>query len=264
VSALRPVLERAGCELWAADSGGPGVPVLFSHGAGADSAMFAPQFEALVAAGYRVIAWDLRGHGRSRPAAHRITPDLAVGDLLALIDHLGVDRPVLVGQSLGGNLSQAVVRRAPGAARALVVIGSAWNTGPLSRWERMLLRLAAPSLAVIPAGRLPRIMADASAVTEDARRYAETAFGALGKREFLDAWRATVGFLDPDPGYRTPVPLLLIRGAQDRTGNIATAMPRWAAAEGVSEHVIPDAGHIANLDAPGAVTVVLREFLARL
>jgi pimeloyl-ACP methyl ester carboxylesterase len=261
VSALHPVLERDGCVLWAADSGGPGTPVVFAHGAGADSAMFVPQFEALVTAGYRVVAADLRGHGRSRPTTNPITPGRAVGDLLALIDHLGLDRPVLVGQSLGGNLAQEALRREPRLARALVVIGSAWNTGPLSVPDRMLLRLATPSLAVIPAGRLPRMMADASAITEGARRYAETAFGVLSKSEFLDAWRTTVGFLDPDPGYRTPVPLLLIRGAHDRTGNIATAMPRWAEAEGVTEHVIPDAGHIANLDAPDTVTAVLREFL---
>ena len=57
----------------------------------------------------------------------------------------------------------------------------------------------------------------------------------LPKRTFLDVWRATVSLVDPDPAYRTPVPLGLIRGADDRTGNIATAMPRWAAAEGVTE-----------------------------
>jgi pimeloyl-ACP methyl ester carboxylesterase len=264
VSALRPVLERDGCELWAADSGGPGIPVLFSHGAGADSVMFAPQFESLVAAGFRVIAWDLRGHGRSRPAAHPITPARAADDLLALIEDLGLDRPVLVGQSLGGNLSQAVVRQHPDAARALVVVDSAWNTCPPSLLELKLLRLPPPSLAAIPASRLPRIMADASAETEDGRRYAETAFRSVSKAEFLGAWRATVGFLDPDPAYRTPVPLLLIRGERDRTGNIATAMPRWAEAEGVTEHVIPDAGHIANLDAPAAVTATILDFLGSL
>ncbi|GAA2797784.1 hypothetical protein GCM10020219_081180 [Nonomuraea dietziae] len=74
-------------------------------------------------------------------------------------------------------------------------------------------------------------------------------------------WRATVAFLSPDPGYRTPVPLCLIRGAQDRTGNIASAMPRWAETEGIEEVVIPGAGHIANQDDPQAVNEAIDAFL---
>jgi pimeloyl-ACP methyl ester carboxylesterase len=60
------------------------------------------------------------------------------------------------------------------------------------------------------------------------------------------------------------VPLCLIRGDQDRTGNIASAMPRWAAAEGIEEVVIPGAGHIANQDAPDAVNTALLNFLRSL
>jgi pimeloyl-ACP methyl ester carboxylesterase len=258
---LKPVLERKGCVLYASDSGGRGVPVLFSHGAGADSAMFAPQLEPLIERGYRVVTWDLRGHGASRPASRPISPELAVDDLVALVAALELDRPVLVGQSLGGNLSQAVVRRHPGLARALIVIDSTWNAQRLTVLDRALLRLAAPSLALIPASRLPRLMADASAASTAGRAYAEAVFGSLTKGEFLDAWRATVGLLDPDPGSRTPIPLALIRGDRDRTGNIAAAMPRWAAAEGIEEHVITGAGHLANLDAPDAVNGVLLAFL---
>jgi len=256
-----PVLEREGCELHAWDSGGRGVPVLFSHGAGADSAMFSSQREPLIEHGYRVVTWDLRGHGASRPAARPITPERAIADLVALVEALELDRPVLVGQSLGGNLSQAVVRRHPALARGLVVIDSTWNAQRLTVLDRALLRLAAPSLALVPATRLPKLMAGASAETEAGKSYAEAAFGSLTKAEFLDAWRATVGLLEPEPGYRTPVPLALIRGERDRTGNIATAMPRWAAAEGIDEHVVAGAGHLANVDAPDAVNAILLAFL---
>ncbi|MGV9770620.1 alpha/beta fold hydrolase [Streptosporangium sp. NPDC003464] len=250
-----------GCDLRYADSGGDGVPVVFSHGAGADHVMFDAQRDHLRALGYRVVTWDLRGHGLSRPASAPFTAERATADLLALVEHLRLDRPVLVGQSLGGNLSQALVRRHPELCRALVVVGSTWNTGPLSAGERLLLKVAAPSLSVIPAGRLPELMAGASAVTPAARADARRAFSQLTKGEFVEVWRATVGFLDPDPGYRTPVPLCLVRGGRDRTGNIATAMPRWAAAEGVEEIVVPGAGHIANQDAPEAVNAAVETFL---
>ncbi|MFI6990662.1 alpha/beta fold hydrolase [Nonomuraea wenchangensis] len=250
-----------GCALRYADSGGDGVPVVFSHGAGADHVMFEAQYEYVRAQGHRAVMWDMRGHGSSRPAGALFTAERAIADLRALIEHLALDRPVLVGQSLGGNLGQAIVRRHPGLARALIVIGAAWNTAPLSWKERLLVKTAAPGLAMIPARHLPRVMAEASAVSQAARADARRAFSQLSKKEFLQVWRATVGFLTPDPGYRTPVPLCLIRGERDRTGNIATAMPAWAQAEGVKEAVIPGAGHIANQDDPRAVNEVIGAFL---
>ncbi|GGO81593.1 alpha/beta fold hydrolase [Nonomuraea cavernae] len=254
-------LTVAGCDLRYWDTGGDGTPVVFSHGAGADQLMFRSQAEHLARHGYRVVTWDLRGHGRSRPGGAPFTAERAAGDLVALLDHLELARPVLAGQSLGGNLAQAVVRRRPGLARGLIVMDSTCNTGPLSRAERVLLSAALPTLSVIPARRLPALMANASAATEQGRAYARRAFEQLPKREFLAVWRATVELVDPDPAYRTPVPLCLIRGERDRTGNIATAMPRWARTEGVQETVIPDAGHLVTLDAPDAVNSAILAFL---
>ncbi|GAA0921693.1 alpha/beta hydrolase [Nonomuraea longicatena] len=261
---LTSVLSLDGCDLRYGDSGGDGVPVVFTHGAGADHVMFDAQFRHLAGRGYRVVGWDLRGHGLSRPAGAPFTARRAVADLLALIGQLGLERPVLVGQSLGGNLGQAVVKRHPDLARALIVIDSTWNTAALSWTERLLLKAAAPMLSAVPAGRLPALMADASAVTPEARADARRAFAQVPKREFVQIWRATLDLLAPDPGYRTPVPLCLIRGERDRTGNIASAMPRWARAEGVAEVVVPDAGHLSTQDAPHAVNAAIENFLGGL
>lgn len=256
------VFEREGCLLEYHDQGS-GPAVVLSHGAGMDHRMFDPQVPALLALGYRVITWDLRLHGGSRPSTEPVTPGRLVGDLIGLVRHLGLERPVLLGQSLGGSLSQAVVRAEPELAAALVVIDSAWNTGPLTGLERWLLGLAAPGLRLIPARSLPGVMAKASAVTPSVIEQATQTFARMPKPDFVEVWKATTGFIAPDPAYRIPVPLLLVRGAEDRTGNIRTAMLRWASAEGVDEHVVAGAGHLANLDAPEAVNELLAEFLQR-
>ncbi|WP_243230775.1 alpha/beta fold hydrolase [Microbacterium sp. CIAB417] len=240
------------------DSGGGGPAVVLCHGAGMDRTMFEAPAAALVDAGYRVVSWDLRGHGRSTlAAASRFTAADILGDLTALLDRCGVERAVLVGHSLGGNLVQAFARTRTERTAGLVVLDSTWNAGPLTRWERWGLRLAAPSLALVPARSLPGIMARASAVSPSAIARTEATFARMPKRLFLDVWRATVSFVEPDPAYHCPVPLALVRGAADRTGNIATAMPRWALAEGIDEHVIPDAGHIVTWDAPEEASRVL-------
>ncbi|MBM7831221.1 pimeloyl-ACP methyl ester carboxylesterase [Agromyces cerinus] len=237
--------------------------VVLIHGAGMDHSMFTAQALALHRAGHPVVAFDQRGHGNSRlDPGIRFTGQAALDDLAALLDHLGLDRPALVGHSLGGNVAQELVRRDPGRAGALVVADSTWNAGPLSRGERIALRLAAPALALIPAARLPGMLARASAVTPGAVATTEAMFARMPKRSFLEVWRATVAFVDPDPDYRVPVPLGLIRGELDRTGNIATAMPEWARVEGVGEHIVAGAGHVVTLDAPEATTTALLDLLA--
>jgi 3-oxoadipate enol-lactonase len=202
-----------------------------------------------------------RCHSQSRPNTQPVSSALFAEDIEALIGHLGLDRPIIAGHSLGGNVAQALARRAPDRYRGLIVMDSAWNTGRLTATGRLALRLAAPGLALIPARILPRVMANASMVADTARTYAIRAFSQLTKAEFLEVWRATVTYVDPDPSYRTPVPLLLIRGAADKTGNIATAMPAWASAEGIAEVVVPGAGHIVTQDAPAAVSGALLTFL---
>ncbi|MGO2745998.1 alpha/beta fold hydrolase [Microbacterium sp.] len=255
---LTEILPRPGAALRYSDSGGSGDAVVFTHGAGVDNAMFEAQSTAVRNAGFRVINWDLRGHGDSLlDSGIRFRGEDALDDLSALLDHLAVPSPILVGHSLGGNLVQELARRHPNRAGRLVVVDSTWNAGPLTGPERFALRIAAPSLAMIPSSRLPNLMATASATTPGAIDYARDCFARMPKHVFLDVWRATLALVGPDPTYRSPVPLTLIRGAEDRTGNIATAMPRWAAAESIVESVIPGAGHIAPLDAPEAVSDVI-------
>lgn len=244
------------------DTGGQGRPVVFTHGAGMDHTMFDSQARALEQAGHRVVRWDLPGHGKS-PLDGRFTAAGALAALAALLDWLHLDRPVLIGHSLGGNLSQALVRADAERTGGLIVLDATWNAGPLTRPERAGLRLAAPGLALIPAARLPDLMARVSAVTPAAVEQTRTVFARMPKRTFLDVWRATAALIAPEPGYRTPVPLALIRGARDRTGNIATAMPRWATTEQIGEYVIPGAGHVVTLDAPGATTEALLTELNR-
>jgi pimeloyl-ACP methyl ester carboxylesterase len=253
-------LRRPGATLSYLDAPGAGRPLVLVHGAGVDRGMYAPQLDALGAAGHRVVAVDLRGHGRSTiDHGIRITASELLDDLVALLEHLELQNPLLVGHSLGGNLAQALVRRHPHLVAGVVAIDCTWNNGPLSALERFALHLAAPSLALVPAGRLPRLMAAASAVTPAAVDALETMFARMPKARFLEVWRATTALVAPDPHYRTPVPLTLIRGERDRTGNIATAMPAWGRTEGVAEHVIPGAGHVPTLDAPDAVTALLLE-----
>ena len=134
---LDRVLSRPGATIRFAMLDGDARPVVLIHGAGMDHSMFAPQVLALRDAGHSVVAFDVRGHGASHlEPGTRFSGQAALDDLAALLDHLSLQQPTLVGHSLGGNIAQALVRRDPGRAGALVAVDSTWNTGPLSRGER--------------------------------------------------------------------------------------------------------------------------------
>ncbi|HEX7134151.1 MAG TPA: alpha/beta fold hydrolase [Iamia sp.] len=125
-----------------ADLDGPDddrIPVLLVHGwtVTADTT-FAPCYPAL-AERYRVVAPDLRGHGRSSPARHGVRLDDLADDCAAVLDALGVTRAVVVGYSLGGAVAQLVWHRHRDRVAGLVLCSTArhFQTGPVGDlWYR--------------------------------------------------------------------------------------------------------------------------------
>lgn len=255
----------AGTTVHAWDSGPVDGPVVvLTHGATMDHRMFDPQVPALTEAGYRVITWDLRGHGASRPlGAEPFTVPLLVEDLLTVLDHLGVTGPVVAGgQSLGGYVAQELVFRHPERVAALVIIGSTCLTLPISRAEDWALRSSPWWFRPWPWRLLTQVVARSTARDPAVQAYAAGAIGVIGKRDFLRIWEGVATCLHAEPGYRITQPILLLHGAEDRTGTIARSAPEWAARGPHCRYaVIPTASHNANQDNPTETNRLLLEFL---
>ena len=103
------------------DDEGDGDPVVLVHGHPFDRSMWGPQVVEFAAAGWRVIAPDLRGYGESS-----VSPGVArfaefAEDVAALLDHLGVDRVVLGGLSMGGQIAMEFYRLFPGRVSGLLL-----------------------------------------------------------------------------------------------------------------------------------------------
>ena len=86
--------------------------VVLTHGATADHTMF-DDLAPVLSQRYRVLTWDVPGHGLSQPLPSDFGIDRLVEDELALLDMVGARTAALVGQSMGGNLAQEVVFRHP-------------------------------------------------------------------------------------------------------------------------------------------------------
>jgi pimeloyl-ACP methyl ester carboxylesterase len=99
---------------------GDGASLILIHGGLASGAMWEPVVPEL-ADSFRVITPDSRGHGRSTNPSGKLSYSLIADDIAALIDALGLDRPVVGGWSDGGQVTLELGARHPGAASALVV-----------------------------------------------------------------------------------------------------------------------------------------------
>src|SRR5712691_10348628 len=83
---------------------GTGHPLILLHGGLGATSMFGPNLPAL-AKGRQVIAVDLQGHGRTADIDRPISPQLMADDIAALIKHLKLERPDVMGYSLGGGVA---------------------------------------------------------------------------------------------------------------------------------------------------------------
>ena len=128
-----------GTRLRIIDSGN-GTPVVLIHGIGASLYAWRYALPPLVAAGYRVVAFDNRGFGFSDKPAHGYSTSDYARLVVALLDSLGISSAVLVGHSMGGEIAAETALRHPDRVRGLVLIdaagyGVSWpGVLKLARW----------------------------------------------------------------------------------------------------------------------------------
>ena len=127
-------LDHDGVALAYLDEGGGDPPVVLVHGMACDHTHVLPQLRHL-SPRHRTIAVDLRGHGRSDKPRGAYTTEVFGDDLVFLFDQLGLDRPVLIGHSLGGSISLALAARRPDRVGALVLLDSGIRASEAKRDE---------------------------------------------------------------------------------------------------------------------------------
>ena len=141
--------ELPGVRIWFKDTGGSGVPVVFLHAASGSSQVWEHQIPAFTAAGYRFIAYDRRGWGRSLIGPSGVQPGTALDDLHRLMDYLGVDRFHLVATAAGGSLATDYALSFPQRLRSLVIAN---NVGKIEDEEylEMVSSLRPPQFSDMP------------------------------------------------------------------------------------------------------------------
>lgn len=118
-------LRRDGVDLFYEEAGGDGAPVLLVHGWCCDHAYFAPQLKHFANRGHRVVAVDLRGHGKSDKPHQPYTMQVFADDLAWMCERLDLAKPVVVGHSMGGIVAFDLAARYPDLPSAVVMLDAA-------------------------------------------------------------------------------------------------------------------------------------------
>jgi len=235
---------------------GSGPTLLLSHGYSSTARMWDGQIAALKDR-YQVIVWDMRGHGESDyPSDQNLYSEaLTVGDMKALLDHVGAKQAIIAGLSLGGYMSLAFAASHPERVRALML----FDTGPgfkkdeaRAKWNetahQRAANLDAKGLAALNSSDEVKLTRH-----RNASGLARAARGMLAQEN-----DRVIQSLD-----KVSVPTLVLVGAND-TNFLAATDYMAAKIKQAIKVVVADAGHAANLHQPALFNQAVGAFLARL
>jgi 3-oxoadipate enol-lactonase len=258
---------RVGHIALAYDAEGSGTPVVLIHGFTLDRTLWDEQTAALLAAGYRVIRPDLRGHGASDAPPTGYTAEDHAADLATLFDVLGVPSAHIVGLSLGGGVGACFAERWPRRTRSLTLIDAILPGRPFGEELTGILReLNRRVLAGDLKGALHEHWATSRLFhpTRDNPALAARLY-AMNERfsgvQFHDRVAPPAGPSVADRLSEVKAPALALVGELDLSDFHTFARAYAEELPDARLQTIPAAGHLASLDNPAAVNAALIDFL---
>jgi len=259
------ISEINGFKMSFADEGA-GPPVLLIHGFPLCSKMWSPQTKALTMAGFRLITPDLRGFGESEAGDFPFGMDLFADDIIALMDHLEVEKAVVGGMSMGGYILLSLLDRYMDRISAAVFIVTRGNADDRQGKERRTVLadavVSGRPYAVAEAFESvlfgPRVRTDRPELVSEVRRWMDMA-SPEALAGGLTGMRDRRNYL-PELG-RFNLPALVIGGEKDIclspdfSRDIAAGLPDSRL------HIMDGVGHMANMEAPERFNDLILSFL---
>jgi len=249
------------------DEGESGAPVIiFIHGFPFNKSMWDKQFKALKE-NYRVIAYDVRGHGNSDAGKGDFSIELFANDLLSFMDALKIDKAMLCGLSMGGYIALNAVENYPDRFDALILSDTT-------------------CVADTPEAKEKRLKAIESIKKSGVEKYAEESIKNLfapeslsTKKEEIAAVREMIVNTSKQSLYKTlqafykrketcsklhdiNVPVLIVVGKEDKITPPEAAQMMHEKIEDSILYIIEHAGHLSNIENPFDFNNKLEEFFS--
>ena len=257
--------SRGTIRYWVDILPGNGPALIFLPGLTADHRLFDKQV-AHFQGKYSLLVWDAPGHAASWPFELDFTLMDKAAWLGEILSAEGLERPVIVGQSMGGYVGQAFAQMFPGRLAGFVSIDSA----PLGRayvtaLEIWLLKRMEPVYRHYPWKWLLKSGTNGVSTTEYGRKLMRdmmlTYDGDQARYARLSGhgFRMLAEAMEADLPYAIDCPALLICGTEDKAGSCKRYSRAWHKRTGIPLEWIEGAGHNANTDRPEVVNALIEE-----
>ncbi len=244
------------------DTGAP--VVLLSNSLASNFSMWAPQVPALLAAGFRVLRYDARGHGQSSVPPGPYTIEMLAADALGLMDALELEKVHFCGLSMGGMTGQKLATQHGQRLHSLTLCATAAYMGPPELWAGRIKLAEDAGMAAVAGGTLARWFTAQS----QQRLRSEVALVNAGilatPPAGYVACAAAIRDMDQREtirGIRTPT--LVMVGALDPGTTVESARLMYSRIPGAELLIIPESQHFFNVEMPQQFNTGLLEFLAR-
>lgn len=239
-----------------------GEVVVLAGALGSDLRMWELQVEPLVSAGFRVVRYDHRGHGRSPAPAGPYSLDELGEDLVALLDRLELSRVSVVGISLGGMTGMWLARHHPARLDRLVLCCTSAELGPESMWAERAATARESGLDDLADAGVGRWLTHAGRAANPALsawlREMFTSQDAEGYASCCTAIQ-TMSIVDALPAVHAPT--LVIAGAEDQATPPDHARRIASAIPGARLEIVDGAAHLGNVERAAEFTALILNHL---
>lgn len=249
--------------------------ILLTHGLASNQQLWFGAAGALAASGHRVFAFDQRGHGQSSKPDHGYDMASVADDLALLIDALSLDKPVIGGQSWGGNVVLEAAHRHPSVMSGAVLVdgGFLHLKRQFPTWQECADTLAPPPLLGMPLTEIEKWVETMAVDWPEQGRHATLANFEARPDGSIAPWltferHMTVlrGLWDHEPFMiypDTPVPVMIVAAADSAEARIRKAVAvdeAVAALPDGSAHWFEPAHHDVHAQQPTAVAALIQTF----
>lgn len=238
--------------------------LFFLHGMTADHSMFQSQYEYFEHE-YNVLLWDAPMHGKSRPFS-RFDFDVTSDCIKRIFKTEGINDAVFIGQSMGGFLTQAVIKRYPYLVLGFVSIDSCpYGRKYYSRSDIWWLKQVEWMSKLFSLTALKKSIAKSCTLTERGYDNMISMLEPFQKKELCHLMgKGYAAFIEDNCDLEINCPALLIVGEKDSTGKVIKYNEQWKQDTGFQLEVIKGAAHNSNVDQPDQVNKIIDAFLRSL
>ena len=249
-----------GIEIYYELHGKEGAPwLILSHSLACTVRMWDPQIAAFQDS-YRILAYDMRGHGASAAPAGPYSLDMLAEDVLELLKILKIQKARFCGLSIGGMIGQTLALKQPGLFERMVLAdtGHTQNADAIKQWEERIAIAESKGMQPLVASTMERWFTEPFRASPQAKKIAGL-IASTPVAGYVGCGRAIMK-LDTTARLKDiKLPVLAMTGEQDG----AAAGTRYIGENipGARLVVIPQAAHIANIEQAEAFNKALRDFL---